>query len=736
MNSPNFWNSSRDSLAAYGEYSHELTRRNAKQPYIPVNALGSALSPYLRSHAQDPVGWQEWTPAAFEAALREDRPLFVSAGYHGSHWCNVMARECWRDTEVAGLLNNAFIPVLVDIQERPDVNTLLTEVCRLQAGKNESSLSFFPAPLTAFLDGEGHVFFAATWLPKRTMGEVPGITELLPRVKWLWHMQSDDIDRSAIELHTLFTERISSISGSKRKISIKHSPFEAVSDLRKVFNLKWGGWGNTPKFPQYPALIFLLEGAKSGKFSALEKSDALTMTDITLRRMWRGGIHDHLGGGFHHYSVDERWQVPHFEKLLYEQALMLLAASLMEEIDPKPFNRLLAEDMIFCALHDFAAEETYSQGFKASIDGDVLAQSDSEGKYYLWAEDEIKHILPENDAGLFCSAYGVLPGGNFSPEFGGSHMGQNILYEASTVTELAKRYGIRPPEVGDKLTQSRKLLFDARTKRYSLSSDSKILMGWNGLMIGALSRASVSFDVSEWRDLAERSALFLYKNLQDKNGNFYRCWHDGNRWGNAQCEDYAYFLWGIIELYKACKHFNAGEKQLGDWLKNAHDLADTMLAKLWHEDLGGLFMTADNTVSALRLKYPEDTHSLPNANAFAAIALSELGEILQEKSYSDKARNIIDCFSRYALDNPLSCMTFLTANTLWKPVKKKPEIPPAPPVSKTAHLSDEELNAPEPSSVQQETPRAARHAASSQRTEHSDAAARRRSPRASRRRER
>ena len=731
MNSPNFWNSHSDSLAAYGEYSHELIRRTSKLPYVPVNALGSALSPYLRSHASDPVGWQEWTPAAFETALREDRPLFVCAGYHGSHWCNLMTRECWSDNEVAGLLNSSFIPVLVDLQERPDIEELLTEMCRLQAGKNESTLSFFPAPLNAFLDGYGHVFFAATWLPKRTMGEVPGLTEILPRVKWLWHMQRTDIDRSALELHTLAAERFNVLAGSKHKNNIKHSPFEALSSLRKSFNLRWGGWGNVPKFPQYPALVFLLEGAKSGSFSSLEKSDALTMADITLRRMWRGGIHDHLGGGFHHYSVDERWQVPHFEKLLYEQALMLITASIMEDLDTKPFNRLLAEDMIFCALHDFATDNSYSQGFRASIDGDVLSLPDGEGKFYLWTEDDIKHLLPENDAALFCSAYGVLPGGNFSPDFGGSHMGQNILYEASTVTELAKRYGIRPPEVGDILTRCRNLLLDHRSKRYSISSNSNILMGWNGLMFGALARASVSFNVSEWRDLAERSALFLHKNLQDKNGNFYRCWFDGNRWGNAQCEDYAYFLWGILELYKACKHFNSGEKQLADWLKNAQALAYTMLSKLWDEASGGLFFTQDNSVADIRLKSPEDTLALPNPNAFAAIALSDLGSILQDKSYSDKARHIIDTFSRYALDNPLQCMTLLTANTLWKNVKPKPAPQPKP------VPTDEELNRPvqqeQTSTVQQDTQRNIRHP---QKTEHSDTQSRRRSPRASRRRER
>ncbi|MBQ7215153.1 MAG: thioredoxin domain-containing protein [Synergistaceae bacterium] len=739
MNSLDFLRSS-DSLAAYGEYSHDFIQRSSKTPYSPQNSLGSALSPYLREHASDPVGWQEWSAEAFGTARREDRLLFVTAGCYGSHWCRIMTRSCWHDQEVAGMLNSAFVPVMVDLHERPDVDALLSEYCRLQAGQIQDTLAFFPAPLNVFLDSEGRVFFAATWLPKRTMGEVPGLTELLPRIKWLWLMQRPDVERSAYELNASLTQRAELLAGSRHKSNIKHSSFEAMAVLKKAFNIRWGGfsWAGKnsdkfPKFPHYTALHFLLQLAKSGALSEHQKSDALTITDITLRRMWRGGIHDHLGGGFHHYSADERWHLPHFEKLLCEQALMLLIASLFEDIDAKPFNRLLAEDVIFCALHDFATDNSYSQGFRASIGGDI-PDAEGEGRFFLWTEDDIKRILPENYAGLFCSAYGVLPGGNFSPEFGGSQMGQNILYEASTVTELAKRYGLRPNDIGEILNQCRKLLLDARGQRVQFPHDNKILLGWNGLMIGAMARASVSFSVPEWKDLAERTALFLHKNLQDKNGSFYRCWLDGQRWGNAQCEDYAYFLWGVCELYNACKHFGAGDKQLGDWLNNAKALADSMLSVLKDDTLGGLYMSdGKDTAFPVRLKSPEDMHFLPNANAVAAIALSELGVMLQEKSYSDAARHIIDCFSAYADDNPLACISLLTANTLWTPVKPKPKPAPKP------VLTDEQLNAePIPSPAQehdtQQTPsRQSRH--SSARQDHSDAGTRRRSARTSRRRE-
>lgn len=717
-------------LAAYGEYSEEIINLNQRKIFVPENHLAQELSPYLQLHAKNPVGWFTWSPEAFDTARREDRPLFVSIGYSSNHWCHVMLKDCFSNPEVAGMLNEACIPVCVDREERPDLDELFTEICRVQNG----SAGY---PLNIFMTPEGRPFFCTTWLPKRTLGLMPGLTELLPRIRWLWHMQREYVERTASELAEAVHERFSELSCENLKGGRigKVKAFEAVNDLRTIFDLRWGGFGPAPKFPEPTKLAFLLLMAREDSgASKRDKLDALTMTDITFRRMWRGGIHDHLGGGFSRYAIDERWLVPHFEKLLCDQAMLLLAVSMAQEIQQNSFHRLFAEDIIFCAARDFSDAVSFSQGFRASIDGDT---PDGEGRYFLWTDDEVKQVLAGGDYGLFCAAYAVLPGGNFSNEVGGVQMGMNILYEASTITELAKRFGLKLPEVGARLSTARKLLLDYRDKRYPLRSDNKILMGWNGLMIGALARASAAFDQSEWRDMAERTALFLRKNLPDKSGNWRRRWIDGKAEIPALAEDYAYFLWGIVELYKAAKHFNAGEKQLTEWLDSAKSLAEIMITKCWDEKDGGLFITSleDPNIFA-RMKSPEDMNSLPCANAMAAIALSELGIILEDKKYSDYARKIIMCFAPFARENPVQCLSMIAADCLWKPAKKKPE-PPAKPV-----LTDEELNRPEEPTPSPEAPEheeTKRPARASRRTSsgstHTDRTERRRAGRRTRERQ-
>ena len=671
-------------LAAYGEYSEEVVAKAEKKSFVPVNHLGSESSPYLLMHAKNPVGWYPWGNEAFEIARREDRPIFLSIGYYSEHWCRVMNRDCFSSVEVAGFINETCIPVLVDREEHPELDNLFMEVCRIQNG----SAGW---PLNIFLMPDTRPFFCTTWLPRRTTGQMPGITDLLPRIKWLWTKQREDIERAANDLTEMVNERFEIISGNKFKSSGrigKIKAFEALNDIRRIFDIRWGGFGKAPKFPEPNKLLFLLKMAEENSgASKRDKSDAYTMIDITLRRMWRGGIHDHLGGGFSRYAVDERWLVPHFEKLLCDQEMLLLAVSNAQELQQNSFHRLMAEDIIFCLTRDFIDNSSYSQGFRSAICGDT---QDGEGRYYLWNENEIKRILPEGDAGLFCAAYAVLPSGNFGAELAGSQMSWNILYEASTVNELSKRYKIRGTEVGQRLFESRKILLDYRDKRYPLNSDNKILLGWNGLMIGALANASVSFEQSEWRDIAERSALFIQKNFQDREGNWKRCWIDGHVNINALAEDYAFFLWGIVELYKAAKHFNAGEKQLNDWLNLAKTIADKLIEKFWDEK-GGLYLTPEDDKNIFARMKSTDDNAIPSANSFAAIAFTELALILEEKNYSDYARKIIGCFSHYASENTLSCLSLLIADLEWKPVKKK--VIPVPEEKK--ELTDEELNAEE-----------------------------------------
>ena len=680
-------------LETYGEYSEEVARVNRQKVYIPSNHLAGALSPYLQDHASDPVGWYEWGADAFNTARAEDMPLFVHVGYSSSHWCRIMNRDCFADPEVAGMLNTSCIPVCVDREERPDIDALLTEACIVQNG----SAGW---PLNVWMTPDGLPFMCVTWMPKRGMGEMPGLTELIPRVRWLWRVQNNDAERGARELAESVKAKLTKYT-HRGNMGI-FTAQEASRDLQSVFDSRWGGFGGVPKFPEPEKLIFMLAQADT---------NSLTMTDITMRRMWRGGIHDHLGGGFSRYAVDERWLVPHFEKLLSSQALLLFAVSMAQEIRPNSFHRLFAEDIIFCAMRYFSTDASYSQGFSSSIDGDT---STGEGRYYLWTEEEIRTTLPAEYIGLFMAAYGVLPSGNFGSEVGASQIGQNILYEASTVSELAKTYGIKGSEVASRLSECRRILLEARDKRYPLKADSKILMGHNGLMIGALSRAAVVFGQSEWRDFAERTALFVNKNFTDKAGTWHHMWVNGHTAGNALAEDYAYFLWGVLELYKAVKHYSpTSGKQLSEWLACAQTIADAMLSRCSDEQTGGLYLS-DRTDLRLfaQIMNAVDANSLPSPNSTAAAALSELGQLTEEKKYSDAAKQIISVFSHYAAEHPTECTSLILAHQSWKPVKKKPAAPPPPPPT------DAELNSPipEPEAAPAESTQSAKPVRTSRRT--------------------
>ncbi len=667
-------------LSAYGEFlpAEQALQEQAAKKLTPLNHLSNELSPYLLAHSRNLIGWYTWSQEAFDAAKREDKPIFLSIGYYSSHWCNVMERDSFNDPEVAGFMNDTCIAVKVDKEERPDLDNLYSEICRIQNGSAGWPLNIFMTP-------EGWPFFCTTWLPKRTRGQVPGMTEILPRIKWLWNMQRDDCERAANDLRELVQEKFNLLSGGRVR---RYTAFEALDQMRKNFDIRYGGFNpnHGGKFPEINKLIFLLRMAGDENAAKRDKSDAFTMVDITLRRMWRGGIHDHLGGGFSLYSIDERWHVPHFEKLLCDQAMILLAASLAQEQNANSFHRLIAEDIIFCLGKYFSDNASYSQGFKSAISSD---NKDGEGRYYMWTEDEIKAVLPEGLAGLFSAAYGVLPGGNFGSELAGTQIGQNILYEASTVTELARRYGLKGAEVANNISECRRILLESRDKRQLLTDD-KILMDWNGLIIGALSRASCAFNQSEWKDIAERTALFCVKIFADKSGNWTRRWISGKAGITANACDYVYFLWGIMELYKAAKKFNAGEKQLNDWLKNAQNLADCLIKNFWDEKHGGFFLIDDSNI-AIKFKSAQDFNNLPSANAFAITALNELSHALEDKKYSDYAAKIISCFAREAALNPLNYISFINAGldfTPFKPVKKEEPKKYIP--------TDEELNQEEP----------------------------------------
>lgn len=677
------------------------------------NRLAEELSPYLLQHAHNPIRWYPWGAEAFERARKEDKPIFLSIGFSSCHWCRLMERESFNDPEVGELMNDACIPVKVDREERPDLDGLFMEVCMVQNGSGGW-------PLNILLTPDGRPFFSTTWLPKRTSGEMPGLTDILPRVKWLWLMQREDVMRAARDLSDVMKRRSSLTPGSRVGVMAVKDALEA---LRGSFDLLWGGFGKAPKYPDAPRLLFLLQQAGSSLNSDQERQDAFTMVDVTLRRMWRGGIHDHLGGGFARYATDERWLVPHFEKLLSGQAMLLLVAALAQEHKSDAFYRLMAEDIVSCVERDFAnaGADGAAQGFCAAFAAD---NDEGEGRYYLWRDEEIHSLLPEGDAGLFCAAYAVMPGGNFGSELAGSQIGYNILYETSTVTELARRYGLRGPDVAQRLMNDRRVLLEARKKRIPPLRDDKVLMDWNGLMIGALARASTAFERPEWRGVAEKTALFLQKSLQDPREGWRRRWRKGKAGIPALPGDYAALLWGIMEIYRAAEKAEAGEKQLKDWLKYAQGLADALIENFWDETSGGLFLTVaqkDDPNVFLRHKAAEDG-DLPSANALAAMALCSLGLALEEKKYADLARQIVASFARIAAVQPLNYLSLIAAAVQWRPVKPK-EAPPPEQKPEIPEDEEEEARKEEPGEEEMEA-QASRRAQRAARRERAATAAR------------
>ena len=622
-------------------------------PSPPRNRLSDESSPYLLQHADNPIAWYPWGDEAFEAARREDKPIFLSIGYSSCHWCHVMERECFSDPEVADLMNDVCVAVKVDREERPDLDGLFMDICHIQNGNGGW-------PLNLFLTPEGRPFFAATWLPKRTTGRMPGLTDILPRVKWLWSMQREDVIRGADSLAETLAAHLKFVSGGRVGAASARS---ALNELQGLFDPQWGGFGFAPKFPAAPRLLFLLEQARSAINSTQERETLLGMADLTLRRMWRGGIHDHLGGGFARYATDEQWLVPHFEKMLADQALLLLTAALAHEIRPDPFYRTLAEDIVGCVQRDFTAPESC---FRTSLDAD---SEEGEGRYYLWTEEEVLRLLPEGDRGLFCAAYAVLPGGNFGHEMTGMRTGQNILYEASTVAELSQRYGIRATEAADRLARDRAILLEARPRRTPPAVDDKVLMDWNGLMIGALARASSTFEQPEWRLSAERAALFLQKALPDPRGSWRRRYRGGEAGIPALSGDYAALLWGVMELHRAAAAAGARKKQLRDWLRYAESLTGKLMEEFWDPEDGGLFLSSSDDPNIFLRRKTASDDAVPSANALAAMGLAELSSALGERSYMKRAREIVACFARAAALRPLDHLSLITASGMLRPVR-------------------------------------------------------------------
>ncbi|MFX1314023.1 MAG: thioredoxin domain-containing protein, partial [Promethearchaeota archaeon] len=524
------------------------------------NHLLKEKSPYLLQHVNNPVDWYPWGMEAFDKAKREDKPIFLSIGYSTCHWCHVMAHESFENEEIAELMNDIFISIKVDREERPDIDKIYMTICQMMTGSGGW-------PLTIIMTPEKKPFFAGTYFPKQTRFGRIGLIDLIKRIKELWVNQRNEIINSADQI-TFSLQNIDQESpGDKFNQEIFRETYQQLS---RQFDTIKGGFGNRPKFPTPHNLIFLLRYWKrTGDKKSLE------MVEKTLRAMRKGGIYDHIGFGFHRYSTDSIWLVPHFEKMLYDQALIAIAYIEAYQATKNDIYKKTAEEIFSYVLRDMASSEG---GFYSAEDADSEGE---EGKFYVWPKEELEQILDKNELDLVIRIFNIEQNGNYLEETSGKNTGNNIFHLKN----------IPENEIQDKLEKIRIKLFNTREKRIHPQKDDKILTDWNGLMIAALAKAAIAFQETKYLHAAQNAVNFILSNLQDSNKKLLHRYKDGLSEIQGYLTDYAFFIWGLIELYEASFDIF--------YLKTALEFHNTQIEDFWDIKIGGFYFTANNSEELL-----------------------------------------------------------------------------------------------------------------------------------------
>ncbi|MDH5715699.1 MAG: thioredoxin domain-containing protein, partial [Candidatus Aminicenantes bacterium] len=481
------------------------------------NRLIAEKSPYLLQHAFNPVDWYPWGSEAFDKARKENKPIFLSIGYSTCHWCHVMEKESFEDPEIASMMNEAFICIKVDREERPDIDRIYMTVCQMMTGSGGW-------PLTIIMTPDKKPFFAATYIPRPSRLGRLGMMELIPRIQELWKSKKGEVMSSAEQI----TQHLTQISIHAAGEPLGEAALEmAYRRLSRVFDERYGGFGRAPKFPTPHNLTFLLRYWKR-----TGEQKALRMVEKTLQSMRLGGIYDHVGFGFHRYSTDSRWLLPHFEKMLYDQALLVMAYTEAYQATRKEEYRHTVREILDYVMRDMTAPEG---GFYSAEDAESEGE---EGKFYLWTEEEIRQLLPGEESDLIVRIFNIEKDGNFAEEATGRRTGSNILYLRKSLHETASDMKISPEELERDFQKARQKLFAARHKRVHPHKDDKILTDWNGLMIAALARASSAFDEPQYAEATRRAADFILARMRDSKGKLYHRYRDGETAIPAYLDDY------------------------------------------------------------------------------------------------------------------------------------------------------------------------------------------------------
>jgi len=580
------------------------------------NHLAQEKSPYLPQHAATPVDWYPWGEEAFEKARREKKPIFLSIGYSTCHWCHVMEHESFEDTEVAKLLNETFVCIKVDREERPDIDHIYMSVCQAMTGSGGW-------PLTIVMTPDQKPFFTGTYFSKTGRFGRPGMMELIPRIKELWETKHKEIIESADRVAASLQQPARSTSGAELGETVLKT---AQAQLAQRYDEIYGGFSNAPKFPTPHNLNFLLR-----RYRRSGDKQILQMVEHTLHMMRRGGIYDHIGFGFHRYSTDHEWLVPHFEKMLYDQALLALAYLETHQITKNEECAQTAREIFTYILRDMTDPEG---GFYSAEDADSEGE---EGKFYVWTQKELCNLLSADQADLIVKVFGVTAKGNFAEEASGKLTGSNILHLKQPLSEVASDLKLSEKELHARLEAIRTKLFTVREKRIHPYKDDKILTDWNGLMIAALARGAQVLKEPRYAQAAQKAVDFVQKNLINDKGRLFHRYRNGDAAIQASISDYAFFIWGLLELYET--NFDV------TYLQKALDLNEDLLKHYWDEKSGGFFFTPDDGEKLIvRTKEIYDG-AIPSGNGVAMLNLLRLARITGNTKLEEKAAAIGKTFS-------------------------------------------------------------------------------------------
>ena len=584
-----------------------------------MNHLANEQSPYLLQHADNPVDWYPWGKEAFKKARELDRPIFLSIGYSTCHWCHVMEHESFEDDSVAKLLNDSFISIKVDREELPEIDHVYMSVCQAMTGGGGW-------PLTIVMTPEKEPFFSGTYFPKDKRGGRSGLFQILPMITDAWTSKREDIMTSVGQVKNYLDQLNSKPAGNNFSTELIN---RAYDQFRNGFDEEYGGFFRAPKFPSPHNLIFLMRYHHS-----FDNKIALDMATKTLKQMRLGGIYDHIGFGFHRYSTDRHWLVPHFEKMLYDQAMIAMAYTEAYHITGEDIFAQTAREIFTYVLRDMTASEG---GFFSAEDADSEGE---EGKFYIWTEQEIKEVLGEDYGKEFNDIFSITTPGNYRDESSGKETRLNIPHLKNYNTNGSNEF-----------ESAREKLFNIREKRIHPLKDDKILTDWNGLMIAALAKAAIVLDEPVYLDAAEKAAEFVLHSIS-KGERLLKRYRNGVAALDAHLDDYAFMAWGLLELYEATFATK--------YLSQSLDLMNIMVEDFWDDKNGGFFLGSDQSEKLIVRSKTAYDGAIPSGNSVAVMNMVKLTRITGNTNWAELAEKTIRAFSEDVNRAPTGYTLMLT----------------------------------------------------------------------------